>query len=364
MSGPVVAVLRSFAELDSLQNDWSALGGRFATPLLDHDWFACAAQAFHRESDLHIVIVRHAGELTAVAPMAVDSAGRLAIVGSRALNEPGGLLYASDAALESLTAALLRTGRAIVLDRVEAGSALHQRLARLTRWHGVTFTRETASSHAVPTNTTWPQYLDSLSSRTKTALHNARARAERETGPVRFETLSPSPQQVEAALDQLVQIEARGWKARNGSALATRPEQLQFFLGYARRAAAKDRVRLSIVRFGDRAVAAELAVTAYGRMWGLKLAYDERFAGCAPALQLVHHSIASANAAGLSAYEFLGSAESWQERWRPERRRYRVSVVYPFSTTALITAVHDAASRYSRWVAGLKQAAALAGDSD
>lgn len=97
---------------------------------------------------------------------------------------------------------------------------------------------------------------------------------------------------------------------------------------------------------GGAVAAAELAVEKYGRHWGLKLAYDEQFSHYSPALLLVHASIQAATEHGLTAFEFLGSAESWQERWKPERCHYVLAAVYPFTRRSMITAVRDAASRF------------------
>jgi len=342
-----INVLRSVAELEALADDWRMLSERFGTPLLDHDWFLCAAQALHHESDLRVVTVRQDGVLTAVAPMAVDQSGRyLANLGTSVLHEPSGWLFASEAALRKLVSGVVDLGKAIVLDRTS--SAICDLLPRLARWQAVTIRRQTASSFIVPTNQPWESYCASLSSRTKRKLDAARARAERHGGAVRIVRLAPGPDEVDQALAMLVGVEATGWKSRQGSALASRADLFRFFQLYARRAASKGSLRVSVLWIGDKAAAVELGVVTHGRMWGLKLAYDEQFAACAPAIQLVHSSIKEATALGLSAYEFLGSAESWQERWRPERRGYELTVIYPLSPPALITALQEVTSFFTR----------------
>jgi CelD/BcsL family acetyltransferase involved in cellulose biosynthesis len=347
MSGSELIVAASLNAFEALAAEWNTLAKPFATPLLDHDWFACAARAFHREADLRITIVRNEGRLVAAAPVALSS-GRLIVVGSEALNEPTGLVYESDEALQTLALALIKSGHAVVLNRLPGSSQIAQQLSQRARGRAIVIARTTAGSCAVSTVDAWPKYLDVLSARTRKMLATARARAEREVGPVNFERCAPVPDQVAGMLAQLVRLEAGGWKAKNGSALATRPQLMQFFQEYAIRSAARGRTRISVLKFGDVAVAAELGVEAYGKMWGLKLAYDERFARCAPALQLVHHSIEATHDAGLSAYEFLGSAEAWQERWRPAHRSYQTAAVYPFRPRAFVTAVREAAAICSR----------------
>lgn len=344
-----VNVVRSLAELERLAPEWESLSQRFQSPLLDHDWFVCAAAAFHREADLRVVTVRHQGVLTGVAPMAVDPVHRhLVLLGSTALHEPSGWLHASDDALRALTQAVVGVGDVVMLSRVATGSRLCEMLSQLVPWQALMITRDTAESFMVPTDRSWDDYLASLSSRTRRRLAAARAKCEREHGEVRFVRMEPNPDQATAALDLLVGIEAGGWKGRQGSALSTRPDLLAFFRSYLARAASKRQLRVSVLWFGDTMVAVEIGVEAYGRMWGLKLAYDERFSEFSPAVQLVHASITAANRVGLDAYEFLGSAESWQRRWRPAPRRYQLAAVYPLSGRAMATAMWDAKSYLSR----------------
>lgn len=344
-----VRVLRSVDELERLAPEWISLSQRFQSPLLDHDWFACAAAAFHRESDLRVVTVRHQGVLTGVAPMAVDPVQRhLVLLGSAALYEPSGWLYSSDEALRALSRAVVGVGDVVMLNRIASSSRLCEALPKFLRWHAMTIVRETADSFVVPTNRPWDDYLSSLSLKTRRKLAASKLKAERQCGEVRFVRMEPTPDQAVAALELLVRIEATGWKGRQGSALSVKPDLLGFFRAYLARAAAKQRLRVSALWLGDQLAAVEVGIEAYGRMWGLKLAYDEKFSQFAPAVQLVHFSIAAASRVGLDAYEFLGSAEPWQLRWRPAPREYRLTAVYPLSGRAIATAMWDAKSYVSR----------------
>ncbi len=342
-TGAEVAVVRSIGELERLAPDWANLSQRFQSPLLDHDWFACAAAAFHRESDLRVVTIRHHGVLTGVAPLAVDPVHRyMVLIGSTVLHEPSGWLHASDEALRALARSVSAIGDVVVLSRVASGASFCDALSRTLRWRAAVITRNTSTSFMVPTDRPWDDYVSSLSATTVRKLTAARARAERECGELRVVRMEPGPDQSEAALEHLVRIEASGWKGRNGSALAVRPELLAFFRAYVSRAAERRRLRVSVLWLGDAMVAVEVGVEAYGRMWGLKLAYDEKYSAYAPAVQLVHASIAAANRIGLDAYEFLGSAESWQLRWQPTPKQYQLAAIYPFSGRALAIAVRDA----------------------
>ena len=343
-----VTVLRSLAQLESLAGEWDVLSAPFGSPLLDHDWFACAAHAFHRESDLRVVVLRAQGRLAAVAPMAVDRSGHLVLIGSSVLHEPSGLLYESPDALRELLRTVIQMGQAVMLDRIPEGSLAPELFRPRGLSKAFTITRRVVGSNSVATNLPWNAYCATLSAPMRRKLAKARINAERERGPVRFTRIQPKPEGVGEALSQLVAVEASGWKARQGSALSTRPELLRFFKIYSERAAARNRLRVSTLTFDDTAVAVELGLEAYGRSWQLKVAYDEQFAAFVPGLQLIHASIGESAAARLDAFEFLGSAESWQERWRPQQHNYELAAIYPLRPAAMITALHDVTTHFSR----------------
>lgn len=284
--------------------------------------------------------------------MAIDRTHgrRLVMIGASALGEPSGWLFSSDAALAELASQVVREGEPAVVQRVAASSPLCSQLPRAVRGRAITIDRSTASSLGVSTRGSWHDFSARLSSRTARKLAGLRERSERELGAWDCTMHDAGPGDVAGLMETLVSIEGSGWKGRQGSALAGRPDLFRFFDGYARRAAERGRLRISVLRLGSRVAAAELAVEAYGRLWGLKIAYDEEFSAYAPALQLAHASIQSAFTRALESYEFLGSAESWQERWKPEAREYRVMALYPLSVRGLIGLASDGMGVLARQV--------------
>jgi CelD/BcsL family acetyltransferase involved in cellulose biosynthesis len=67
-----------------------------------------------------------------------------------------------------------------------------------------------------------------------------------------------------------------------------------------------------------------LGVEHAGRLWILKVGYDEAWSTFAPGIVLHHETIRWAFERGLEAFEFLGSAEPFiQSRWMPDLHRYR-----------------------------------------
>ena len=235
-------------------------------------------------------------------------------MGMHTLNEPSGLLYLNDAALEALLRALVSLGVPFALARLEAGSLTSRLLSSLVAAPGLVIVRRSASSLAVPLKGHWSEFEQLLSHRARISLPRLHRRAGR-LGPVRSETLSPSPDEVEGLLQVVMQVEVSGWKGRNGSAISLRPDLREFFSEYTKLAAARGRLRISLLWFGSRVAAVQLAVVAHGKWWQLKIAYDEAVGEHSPGLQLTYEVIRRAFAEGVTTFEFLGSAEKWEELW-------------------------------------------------
>jgi CelD/BcsL family acetyltransferase involved in cellulose biosynthesis len=104
-------------------------------------------------------------------------------------------------------------------------------------------------------------------------------------GTVRFE-VARTREQVEAALEIFLRLEASGWKARRGTALM----QDDGDAGYVRCAAAAlaERGQCEIVTLyaGDTPVAAAIVPRHQDRAFYFKLGIDERFAKFSPGVQL------------------------------------------------------------------------------
>jgi CelD/BcsL family acetyltransferase involved in cellulose biosynthesis len=165
-------------------------------------------------------------------------------------------------------------------------------------------------------------------------LKRKRRRAE-QIGPVRSETLAPTPDEARILLDAVMQVEASGWKGRSGSAMRFNRRVGAFFRRYAPLAAANGHLRVSLLHVGSHLAAADLSLEADRRLWQLKIGYDESLARCSPGLLLTHDTLAYAFSHRLEAFEFLGSAEAWQERWGAVPRQYASILGYPLTPRGL-----------------------------
>jgi CelD/BcsL family acetyltransferase involved in cellulose biosynthesis len=326
-----IEVVESLSRFQAVGPEWDALAERFERPLLRHDWLVSCAEALHHERDLRVVTVRRGDRLVAAAPLVVVPDGvvnRIGLLGMSALHEPSGLLYEDQSSLEVLAKGVVGLGRAVVLQRLEADGPAPSALRAAAGPLGRGIVRRTGEAAAIVVTQSWEEYSRTLSSHITSNLRRQRARAAR-LGTVSAEVLTPAEADVDGLLQIVIDVEGSGWKGRNGSALRCRPDLRAFFAGYARRAARAGRLRIAILRIGDRVAAVELAVEDFRRWWQLKIGYADELRQYYPGLLLTLETVRRAFEHRLDSFEFLGSAAEWEARWNPALRRYEVCVVYP-----------------------------------
>ena len=87
---------------------------------------------------------------------------------------------------------------------------------------------------------------------------------------------------VEAAVEQFLALESKGWKGRSRTALSCRPGHDRFFREMCRGFAEQGRLMLLSLEAGPRVVAQNTALVAGEGLFGFKRAYDEEFARWSP----------------------------------------------------------------------------------
>lgn len=104
-------------------------------------------------------------------------------------------------------------------------------------------------------------------------------------GEVRF-SVSVSPQQTEAALEDFMKLEAAGWKGKRGTALGAQQGLSRFIKEAARKLAPQGKFEVATLTRGADVIASGLVVRDGERAYFFKIAYDERLAKCSPGVQL------------------------------------------------------------------------------
>src|SRR5262249_6897669 len=89
------------------------------------------------------------------------------------------------------------------------------------------------------------------------------------------------------ALGDFLDLEARGWKGRAGTAAASSERIRRFIESAVRDLAAEATARVPRLRVGQNAIAAIVTLASGATAWTWKIAYDEAFARASPGVQLM-----------------------------------------------------------------------------
>jgi CelD/BcsL family acetyltransferase involved in cellulose biosynthesis len=120
----------------------------------------------------------------------------------------------------------------------------------------------------------------SLSSGHRKQLRRKRKALE-EHGPLSL-LIHDKPDGISAAFDGFLDLEASGWKGRNGTALKQKPDDARYVLGVLRAMAGADRAFLAELRAGGNAIASGLFLRCGAEAFFWKTVYAETFASHSP----------------------------------------------------------------------------------
>lgn len=302
--------------LERLAGVWDTIGAdRYRTPMQRHAWVAAAVEAFAHIFAPRIFVLGSADAPRAIAPLVRrHGPGRpLELIGTVELFEPNDFLYGDAEAPLELARALRSTRVPLRFERLLADSPT---AAALTTGAGATMLAG-AQAPAIELDGGDPEAA--LSGRLRQDLRRARRHADA-IGSVEFELCSPGGREVAPLLEEVLRVEAAGWKGSARTGLLHDPLRQRFFRLYARRAAEEGTLRIALLRIGGRVAAAQLASEADGRYWLFKIGYDASYARASPGQLLVLETLRAAAARGLASYEFLGGEEPWIGRWTSTAR--------------------------------------------
>lgn len=356
MQTTIIDSARRFTELaDAWRTSFSSDDG----PSLSRDWFVACAETIHFEDRLYsVAITANSGELLAVAPMVLSGTRllpHLQFLGMSTLYEPGGLHYRSRDALQTLLSCLLRQPYPIVLARLpERQRDDVLRGMAVAEFGGRLRLAKSPPSAYIPLRGSWDEYFASLSSRRRYDYRRNRKRLEA-LGAVTFNVECPTPATLPGLLDRAAHVESSGWKGRQRSGLAANGAVRRFFDRYLLRASRDGKCRIFFLEVGGRPVATQISIIENGRLWVLKIGYDEGLAKCSPGIQLTMDCVRYALGQGLEAYEFLGCDENWLHIWTDRMHYYYTLYLYPRSPHGLAALARDTARAAAGHLAGRRR---------
>lgn len=106
-----------------------------------------------------------------------------------------------------------------------------------------------------------------------------------EVGRIEYTELT-GQDDVDHWMNDFLQLEASGWKGKEGSAIASQKEDQEFFREIAREGFRRGQIRMLSLNLNGRPIAQTLDFTAGRAAFALKMAYDEGFSRYSPSVLL------------------------------------------------------------------------------
>jgi CelD/BcsL family acetyltransferase involved in cellulose biosynthesis len=302
----VVIAIEHHAAVGPLALEWDELADRMCTPPFSRPGWIAAWVAAFGGGQADVITARREGRLAGVFPVVRRAAG---VRSAANAHTPSADLVAEDDAVaraligaayaghpRTVTVAYLDpAGRLPSLAR-DAAAAVGYRVAKRVMLRAPYLDIE--GDHEA--------YLRAR--RRFSADLRRRRRRLSEQGEVAFDVEG-------ATLGELLALEAAGWKAARGTAIAARPSTRRFYADVTAWAQARGSLRLFALRLDGRPLAALLGLEEAGVLHLLKGAFDPAHGSFSPGQLALGEAIASAFSARLRRVEFGGGAEPYKLAW-------------------------------------------------
>lgn len=311
-------------------------------PTQQYIWARTCSATVSLDSELCVIVARTGEQVVAIAPLIRHPGGgdRLELLGVKETHEPMDLLYSDASSLTGLARTLAMLRFPLLLDRLPADSPTRAAIRAAYRGRGLVISRPAHGYPRILLDAGWKDPEQRLNPGRRSDLRRARRIAEK-MGPVTYEILTPTPAELGRLLEEAFQVEADGWKGRQGGAMAFDRGLGFFYRQYAAVACEKGILRLCFLRVGGQAAAMQFAVETGKGFWLLKIGYREQFARCSPGMLLMLETLRYAAARGLSSFDFLGTVEPWTTMWTTLVRPCVQVRAYPAGVRGMLALLGD-----------------------
>jgi len=277
------------AEIDGLSAAWRALGAKSFAPAGSflQSWLAPALEAYGPKHPAELLAMWRGSELHGLFALQ-PGGGLLKRAWVSPLSFSGTPLIAADDPASVLKAFLgAERGRALQLRAIPASGPFWDMLVAsvaaaggaieiLNRW-------ERAALAAQPSFEAW--FSGNFERKRRKEYRRLRSRLGEEG---RLESLAWAPgDPVDPWVDELIALEALGWKGRRGTALATDAVMAKAFREALHLLASEGSLRFWKIAFNGKPIAMMSGIVKGEQGWLGKIAYDESFARYSPGVMLI-----------------------------------------------------------------------------
>lgn len=324
--------LHGRAGLTALLPEWRALAAEMPSLGFTQspDW--CEVYADHLAADVERLVwlsARDGGRLVAVLPLERDAAkgGHLSLF-------THAHVALSDAAADPDTVDLWRAlwswlqtcelpWVSLYVPRANADAVIDHWLAAPPR---MCLSLEIDATAWLPCDRDYAELLKAASGNHRSSLSRAGRKAA-EQGTLRYET-HVDPAAMAAAMTFFLEVEASGWKGREGGAVACDPELVAYYHALTQRMGENKRCELDLLWLNDRAIGTILWFRAGRTLHLQKIAYLDELSQLAPGKLILAEALKRICAdPTLDRVSFITRC-TWADGWRPQLWPIRTHMLY------------------------------------
>jgi len=174
----------------------------------------------------------------------------------------------------------------------------------------------------------WQNYFNSLRGHFRRNLRRRLRNAEKQFGKVEYRVFDGSKEQLEPFVLQGLELEASGWKGKQGSAILKNPNVKQLYLDIARVYFYKKQLHLGALYFGERMVAFNFSLIANQTFYLLKVAYDEEVPKFSPGQIMIFFLLQILFEQKIKRFDFLGPSMPWKLEWTQKYNQHFTLYIY------------------------------------
>ena len=315
--------ITDLARFEAVAADWDALASSQEMPFLLSAWLLAWWRGFGARRGLRIGVLWRDGAVVAGVPVR-DGTRRWEAPVAEAMPPFCSMMAADEAALRRLAAEVV-TGAPpeLFLRALPAGDPPVEALLGAASAAGShVIAEEMPATLVTETRGSLEDYRAALSSKVRSEVGRLQRKAAREHS-LEISALEP-PHDLDAQWASALELEASGWKGEGRSAIVHKPDVKEFFDRLTRAFDGIGALRLSELRLDGELTGTAMSIVHRGRVFTLKVAYDESRRRLGPGFVLLMAMIERCFELGLDAYEFSGSEEEYERRFatadRPRRR--------------------------------------------
>lgn len=335
-----VDLVDSLSKLDEIVSEWDELliESQQRSPMLSYAWVTSYIQ--HRLDDSQgwfVALARVNNRLVGVLPIIVTPKKVLG-VNRPLLSSPndnhtlgGDILLAENISVEVMQCIIRSVERYSSGYSVLKLSRVVERSPTASKWPVVGSLRSVKKFNGIgyyyPVSGDFDEYFSSFSKKHRGNIRRAFSNLDKQS-PLKFSIVNDKEFNSDS-FEEFIDLEASGWKGREGSAIKCSKELMGFYQTLSKKLARSGFLRWEFLRNESGiTLAANLSIQFGSTVTIWKLAYDEEYNRFSPGSQLFKMLLEEGyNNADIDEFNLMSDTK-WQKSWHPKVNQYSDLLIY------------------------------------